>query len=84
MRKILKNECKKEKPNSSALGAFNESYSQFISIAKKSENGRDFVEKAQKIKNVPKAVADRFSNTYGKGDVSMQTAGQRFVDKFKK
>lgn len=83
MREILSNEINNEKPNSSALGGFNDAYDKFIKIAKSSINGRDFVNKARNITNVPKSVANRFSNTYGKGNVSMETAAQRFVNKFK-
>jgi len=84
MKIILNKEIAKEMPNSQALGGLNEAYGQFINIAKTSTDGRDFVNKAREIKNVPPSVADKFSNTYGKGNVSMVTAGQRFVDRFKK
>ncbi len=84
MKIILNKEIAKEMPNSQALGSLNEAYKKFINIAKKSRDGRDFVNKAREIKNVPPSVANKFSNTYGKGNVSMVTAGQRFVDKFKK
>lgn len=84
MKTILISEICNEKPNSSALGALNEAYSQFIDIAKNSANGREFIDKARDIKNVPSQVADKFQKTYGKGDASMQQAAQRFVDKYNK
>lgn len=84
MRQVLINEGCKERPNAQALGAFNAAYSQFIKIAKTSKDGADFVSKARTIKNVPQTVANKFHRAYGKGDVSMNEAGQRFVNKYKK
>ena len=39
MRKILTNECTKEKPNSSALGAFNEAYERYSGYVNSGDSG---------------------------------------------
>jgi hypothetical protein len=61
--------------------------SEFVDIAKKSKDGKDFIKRSREIKGVDPKVSQLFFDKYGKKggkDLSMQEAAQNFVDVAKK